>query len=133
MGMKSSRLFSVHLILCIGARSRGTYSPVHSSFRFAIVYSCFIISRIILSNNHAMSQDTVIPEKELETVDPHESESPSPQGCRCIQVVSRRHSIDADGCILSDSVSKSRTPRPAVSADVEMDANEENGGISWFR
>ncbi|KAM7457455.1 hypothetical protein BLSTO_01791 [Blastocystis sp. subtype 1] len=74
-----------------------------------------------------MSQDTVIPEKELETVDPHESESPPPQGCRCIQVVSRRHSIDVDGCILSDSVSKSRTPRPAVSADVEMDANEENG------
>ena len=74
-----------------------------------------------------MNRDTVVEGKDLELVNPGGSESPPCQGCRCIRIVSHRHSIDEDGCILSDSVSNSRTPRPTVQEDTTDHANEESG------
>ena len=45
-------------------------------------------------------------------------ESPN-ASVRCIQSVSRRHSLDYNGSIVSSGVSEARTPRPATTDTVE--------------
>ena len=60
---------------------------------------------------------------------PLDDEDPLHPAIRCIEVVSRRHSIDIDGKIVSTSVSEVRTPRPDVNEMLANDSESSENSI----
>ena len=57
---------------------------------------------------------------------PLENEDSLHPAIRCIDVVSRRHSIDIDGKIVSTTVSEVRTPRPDINEMINNDSESSD-------